>query len=168
MQLEGRTDIMEEPMKIRTAVSADASSMSSLLKQLVAAGKRKSATDEPFVLNNYIEDPERIICSLALDDDGTLLGFQSLKWASAGNRFEAPVGWGIIGTHVSPLAGRRGVGSRLFEVTKDAGRSAGLENIEAFISATNVEGQAYYEKMGFRTYRIAEGAICKCYRLMGA
>jgi len=154
-------------MKIRTAVSDDAPSMSSMLRQLVAAGKRKSPADEAYVLNNYINDPERILCSLAIEDE-TLLGFQSLKRATEGNRFGTPVGWGIIGTHVSPLAGRRGVGSRLFDVTREAGRSAGLESIEAFIGATNVEGQAYYEKMGFRTYRIADGAICKRYRLTGA
>ncbi|WP_162651410.1 GNAT family N-acetyltransferase [Lentilitoribacter sp. Alg239-R112] len=152
-------------MEIRTAVPTDAPQMSFMLKQLVASGKRTSPADEAFIMRNYIEDPDRILCSVAIDDDGTLLGFQSLMWALDGNRFETPVGWGIIGTHVSPLAGRRGVGSSLFDVTKKAAYDAGLENIEAFIGSTNVEGQAYYEKMGFRTYRIAEGAICKCCRL---
>lgn len=155
-------------MVIHTAVAADAPAMSSLLEQLVVAGKRTSPADATYVMRTYIADPERILCSLATDTDGMLLGFQSLKWAYAGNRFGTPVGWGIIGTHVSPLAGRRGVGSRLFEVTREAACKAGLENIEAFIGATNIEGQAYYEKMGFRTYRMAEGAICKCYRLKRA
>jgi len=153
-------------MEIRPAVRGDARSMSLLLNELVAAAKRRSAADEGSVLNNYIEDPELILCSLAVDGT-TILGFQSLKRASAGNRYGTPVGWGIIGTHVSPLASRRGVGSRLFEVTRDAGRNAGIEHIEAFIGAANVEGQAYYEKMGFRTYRIAEGAVCKRCRLTG-
>lgn len=131
-------------MEVRQAVSDDARSMSLMLNELVVAGKRKSAADESSVLNNYIAAPELIVCYLAIDDT-TLLGFQSLKLASAGNRYGTPVGWGIIGTHVSPLAGRRGVGTRLFEATREAGRNAGLENIEAFIGATNVEGQAYYE-----------------------
>lgn len=75
------------------------------------------------------------------------------------------MGWGIIGTHVSPLAARQGVGSGLFDVTKAAAVEAGIDNIEAFIGATNAEGQGYYEKMGFKTYRLAESAVCKVYRL---
>ena len=152
-------------MKIRTAVSSDAMSMSVMLKQLVTAGKRKSPSDEAFVLSNYIEDPKRVVCSVAFDGDGNLLGFQSLKWATEGNKYDTPVGWGIIGTHVSLKAGRQGVGTTLFEVTKAAARDAGLENIEACIGSANHEGQAYYEKIGFRTYRQADDAICKCYDL---
>lgn len=152
-------------MKFRTAVPTDAPSMSEMLRQLAAAGKRKSPSDEAFVLSNYISDPEGIRCTVALDDEGGLLGFQSLKWATEGNRFETPTGWGIIGTHVSPYAGRQVVGSRLFEVTKGAALEAKLENIEAFIGATNDEAQAYYEKMGFRTYRVTDEAVCKCYRV---
>lgn len=152
-------------MEIRTAVSLDATSMSNMLKQLVIAGKRKSPADKDFVLRNYIEDPQRIRCSVALDGNGNLLGFQSLKRATEGNKYDTPVGWGIIGTHVSLKAGRQGVGTKLFEVTKAAARNAGLENIEAYIGFTNIEGQDYYEKMGFRTYRHADEAICKCYHL---
>ncbi|WP_405402198.1 GNAT family N-acetyltransferase [Paracoccus sp. Ld10] len=152
-------------MQIRATVAADAMSMSAMLKQLVAAGKRTSSADKPFVLSNYIENPNRVACSVALDDDGTLRGFQSLKLAVEGNRFDTPVGWGIIGTHVSPKASRKGVGTTLFEVTKAAARNAGLETIEAYIASTNVAGQAYYEKIGFRTYRTADGSTCKCYHL---
>jgi ribosomal protein S18 acetylase RimI-like enzyme len=155
------------PVEIRTAVETDAPAMSAMLMQLVAAGKRTLPADEAFVLSNYIAPLGGIRCSLAFDNTGTLLGLQSLKTAFEGNPYDIPVGWGIIGTHVSPLAGRRGVGSRLFEATREAAREAGLENIEAFIGATNVEGQAYYETMGFRTYRITERAICKRYRVTG-
>lgn len=136
-----------------------------MLQMLVAAKKRISPADEDFVLSHYVSNPDGIRCSLALDDDGTLLGLQSLVRATVGNPYETPVGWGIIGTHVSPLAARRGVGSRLFAVTRTAAVEAGLENIEAFIGQKNAEGQAYYEKMGFRTYRLTDGAVCKCYRV---
>lgn len=134
-----------------------------MLQQLVAAGKRTLPADQAYVLSTYVENPARIRCSLAEDADGTVLGIQSLTRAMDGNRFNTPIGWGIIGTHVSPASGRRGVGSRLFEVTKQAARDAGLQKIEAFIGAANAEGQAYYEKMGFRTYRLADGAVCKAY-----
>ena len=152
-------------MQIRPAVATDVPSMSAMLAQLVAAGKRVSPADEAFLLHTYIENAERIECSVALDDEGTLLGFQSLRLARAGNQYDTPVGWGIIGTHVSPLAARRGVGSGLFRVTKAAARNAGLQDIEAFIAASNAEGLAYYEKMEFRTHRRTESAICKRFRM---
>lgn len=152
-------------MIIRTAVETDAAAMSEMLQELVAAGKRKSAADVDFVLSRYLTDPERIRCSLAEGEGGQLLGFQSLKRAGEGNPYGTPVGWGIIGTHVSPSAARQGVGSGLFAVSVTAAREAGLQNIEAFISADNGEGLAYYDKMGFRTYRFAEGAVCKRFDL---
>jgi GNAT superfamily N-acetyltransferase len=152
-------------MQIRTATPDDAPAMSAMLQLLVKAGKRTSPADEAFVLSHYITNPDGIRCSLAVDDDGSVLGFQSLIFSRAGNRYDTPVGWGIIGTHVSPLAARRGVGRQLFEVTKLAAEEAGLEKIEAFIGEKNAEGQAYYEKMGFGTYRLAEGAVCKCFEV---
>nr|WP_132273717.1 GNAT family N-acetyltransferase [Neorhizobium sp. JUb45] len=152
-------------MQIRTATPDDAPAMSAMLQLLVQAGKRISPAHEAFVLSHYIGNPDGIRCSLAEDDDGSVLGFQSLVLARDGNRYGTPIGWGIIGTHVSPLAARRGVGRQLFEVTELAAAAAGLEKIEAFIGEKNAEGQAYYEKMGFVTYRLAEGAVCKCYEV---
>jgi ribosomal protein S18 acetylase RimI-like enzyme len=152
-------------MKIRTVEQGDALAMSRMLQQLVDIGKRTAPADEAFVLANYIGDPDNILCSVCEDDACTLLGFQVLKLATPGNRFGTPDGWGIIGTHVSPLAARRGVGSKLFKVTKAAAIAAGLDRIEAFIGTGNAEGQAYYERMGFRTYRLAQDAVCKCIEL---
>jgi ribosomal protein S18 acetylase RimI-like enzyme len=154
-------------MKIRTAEPGDVPAMSEMLKLLVAAGKRKSPADEAFVLSHYVSRPGGIRCSLAIDDDGGLLGFQSLVLATEDNPYGTPIGWGIIGTHVSPLAARLGVGSRLFDVSRSAAAEAGLEAIEAFIGENNLEALAYYEKMGFRTYRLVPGSVCKAYRLAG-
>ncbi len=155
-------------MKIRQATANDAGAMSEMLRDLVAAGKRTAAAAAiAYVLDTYIGDPDRIACSLAHDADGALLGFQSLKRATGENRFGTPAGWGIIGTHVSPTAARRGVGTALFEVTKAAAIDGGIERIEAFIGDGNAEGLAYYEKIGFSTHRRAEGAICKVYDLAG-
>ena len=150
-------------MHIRTATETDAPAMSAMLRLLVQAGKRTSPADEAFVLSQYIANPDGIRCSLAIEDDGSVLGLQSLVLAREGNRYGTPVGWGIIGTHVSPLAARRGIGRQLFAVTKPAAAAAGLARIEAFIGERNAEGQAYYEKMGFVTYRLADGAVCKCF-----
>jgi ribosomal protein S18 acetylase RimI-like enzyme len=117
------------------------------------------------VLENYIQHADRIECSVAEDEDGHILGFQSLRYARADNPYGVAEGWGIIGTHVSPQAARRGVGSALFAVTRRAAEARGLKNIDASIGADNALGQSYYDAMGFMTYRQPEGLVCKVYRL---
>jgi ribosomal protein S18 acetylase RimI-like enzyme len=127
-------------------------------------GARKNS-DPGFVLRHYINHPDRIQCSVAIDDKGGILGFQSLKIARQTNPYGTPVGWGIIGTHVRPTAARRGVGRCLFSASQHAARSSGLEKIEAFIGADNEAALTYYEAMGFRSYRRKDGAICKAYEV---
>jgi GNAT superfamily N-acetyltransferase len=149
--------------RIRTAQTTDATAISAMLQDLVAAGKRTLPADEQFVLITYIANPNGILCSVAEDEEGAILGLQSLIRATEGNTYGVPVGWGTIGTHVSPIAARRGIGSNLFEATKPAAIAAGIEKIEAVIGSANLEAQAYYERMGFRTYRQTDTKICKCW-----
>lgn len=152
-------------MIFRPAIPADITAMSLLLEELIAVGKRKSAADAGFVKANYVANPNGIACTVAEDPDGAILGFQSLIHAEEGNRFGVQVGWGIIGTHVSPRAARRGIGKGLWAASLQAARATGLQNIDATISDDNTEGLAYYEAVGFRTYRTTEGAICKVFTL---
>ncbi|NSX55018.1 GNAT family N-acetyltransferase [Sulfitobacter sp. 1151] len=147
-------------MIVRDGIPEDVEQMSSFLRELTASGKRTRPDDEAFVLANYINDPDKICCSVA-EDEGVILGFQSLKKAKEGNQWGVEPGWGIIGTHTKPSAARRGVGRALFDMTRKAADEAGLSHIDASIGATNSEGLAYYEAMGFRTYRTLEGTICK-------
>ncbi|OAN71456.1 acetyltransferase [Sulfitobacter sp. EhC04] len=152
-------------MKIRQADISDVGQMSDFLTRLREMGKRRNPSDPPFVRRNYIEDPDSIRCSVAEDADGTVLGFQSLKRAVEGNIYDVTPGWGIIGTHIRPEAARRGVGRALFNATLEAARAAGLQHIDASIAADNPEGLAYYQAMGFETYRTPDGLICKRYSL---
>lgn len=152
-------------MRIREAVSADAEALSQVLEELRAAGKRKKAGDPAFVQSHYIAGPGQVRCSVAEDADGTLLGLQSLKRAWAGNPYDTPVGWGIIGTHIRPSAARRGVGRALFAASQEAARQAGLRQIEAAIGDANAEGLAYYAAMGFETYAQEPGLVRKCFTL---
>lgn len=153
-------------MQIRDAIVGDVQQMSAFLKELTASGKRTSPDDEVFVRAYYIEDPGKIRCSLA-EEDGVVLGFQSLKRAEAGNKWGVEPGWGIIGTHIRPSAARRGVGRALFTASRTAAEAASITNIDASIAANNPEALAYYEAMGFRTYRMPEGLICKCFEVTG-
>ncbi len=152
-------------MKIRPARVDDATGMAAVQNEIFSAGLRKAPTDITAVLENYIQHTDRIECSVAEDDDGRIMGFQSLRYARADNPYGVAEGWGIIGTHVSPQAARRGVGSALFAATRRAAEARGLKNIDASIGADNMLGQGYYDAMGFTTYRQPEGLVCKDYRL---
>jgi ribosomal protein S18 acetylase RimI-like enzyme len=152
-------------VSVLEACAYDAAAMSVVLEELVAAGKRSNRADADFVRTHYLEDPQRLHCFVAIDDREVLLGFQSLKRADAANPYGTQVGWGIIGTHIRPSSARSGVGSRLFAATIDGARKAGLPAIEAFIAEENEAALAYYEAMGFRTFRRPKGIICKVLRL---
>lgn len=150
-------------LKVRQAVKNDAFEVSQLLEELTAVGKRNLPSDENFVSNQYIEHTDNIRCSVAVDQSGEILGIQILKRACEANAFGVEPGWGIIGTHVKPSAARRGVGKALFAATFKAAKEAGLEKIDATIGANNPEGLAYYEAIGFRTYKTSDGKVSKCF-----
>lgn len=152
-------------MHIRPATPQDAQGMSAILTALTAANLRAAPDDETFALENYIIHADGIQCSLAVDDEGTILGLQSLRHATADNIYGVTPGWGIIGTHIRPTAARQGVGKALFAATQEAARDAGLAKIDATIGENNAGGLAYYSAMGFETYRTKDGAICKCYEV---
>ena len=150
-------------MIVRAAEVSDAEGIAEVLAELVAAGRRRKRCDREFVLKHYVTHPDKILCLVAQDVDGTILGFQSLKLALEDNEYGAPPGWGLIGTHIRPSAARRGAGRALFEATKQSARASGIPAMEAFIGSANSDGQAYYDAMGFRDYRYTETAVCKSF-----
>jgi len=154
-------------MQVREAAASDAQAMSEVLEELVAAGTRQNRSDPSFALSHYVEHPQRLHCFVAVNDEGKVMGLQSLKMADEANPYGTRPGWGIIGTHVRPCAARSGVGSRLFEATLAAAREAGLPAIEAYIAEQNTAALNYYEAIGFRTYRRPAGIVCKVLQLSG-
>lgn len=140
--------------------------MSSVLAAIITKTGRDRPHGSDFVLATYIADPYRIACTVALDDASKIMGFQSLRRAVPGNVYGAPVGWGIIGTHVAPWAGRQGVGSSLFAVTLQAARQGGIAKIDAGIGDQNEPGLRFYEACGFRTYKTERGLIHKVYEVL--
>ncbi|MES3110018.1 GNAT family N-acetyltransferase [Sphingomonas aurantiaca] len=137
--------------------------MSRVLREIIEHTGRERPNDETFVTRQYIANPASIRCTVAIDDEGVAVGFQSLVRAEGGNRYDVPAGWGIIGTHISPRAHRQGVGSALFRSSQEAAEQAGIEKIDAYIGADNASGHRYYEAMGFQTYRVPEGIVQKVY-----
>ena len=151
-------------IEIRSVRIDDADGMSKVLKEIIDATGRLRDYDRSHVIGLYIAGPNSIACHVAVADS-ELLGFQSLQRATEGNPYGVAVGWGIIGTHVSPRAARKGVGSALFSATHKAASDAGLKHIDASIGEDNAMGLAYYEAIGFRAYRTSTGRICKQYIL---
>lgn len=150
-------------MRCRQAVAEDAEAMSEVLVEIVAKTGRQRRTEPSFVISNYIDHPEGVRCTVAVDEQNNLFGFQSLIRSWPGNPYGVPPGWGIIGTHISPRAHRKGVGTALFAVTKVAAEAAGLLNIDAFIGRDNASALRYYEAMGFREYRHQDDVVQKAY-----
>lgn len=150
-------------MKVRPAIVTDAQGMSAVLTEILIGKRSGRASDPEHIRDFYIEHSDRIQCAVAVDDNGTILGFQSLKVAAEGNIYDVPLGWGVIGTYVRLEVGRQGIGSALFVETTLAARQAGISKIDATIGSDNDLGLGYYDAMGFRAYREKPSAICKCY-----
>jgi len=136
---------------IRPAQPTDADDMAEVQNAIHRAGLRSSPVDVALVRERYLDPAYRVACTVA-EQDGRVVGFQSLKLAWPDNPYAVPEGWGIIGTHIHPGAGRSGLGRRLFAETLAAAKAAGLRHIDASIGADNGPALAYYTAMGFRPY----------------
>ena len=145
-------------IEIRPARAADAEDMAEVQNAIYRAGLRTSAVDVAMVRERYLDMEYRVACSVA-ERNGQVVGFQSLKRAWPGNPYDVPEGWGIIGTHIRPDAGRTGLGRRLFATSLAAAKAAGLRHIDATIGANNPPALAYYSAMGFVPYRDSGDAI---------
>ena len=153
---------------IREAVPEDAPGMSAVLREIIAATGRERPSDPGFVLATYVRNPAGLRCSVAVEGEGgAVLGFQSLIRAVPGNPYGLPDGWGIIGTHISPRAHRRGIGTALFAASRKAAELAGLDRIDACIGATNETALRYYEAQGFQTHREAGAEVHKAFAVRG-
>ena len=150
----------------RASVPKDAKAMSSILAEILCLWKSDRPSDPGHVLAHYINNPDRVACTVAVGDSGKILGFQSLKRALAGNQYGVTPGWGIIGSYVRGSAAGKGVGHLLFRASHDAARQAGLPAIDATIGAENKSGLTYYDAIGFYTYLTPPGRIRKRYDLV--
>ena len=121
------------------------------------------ACDPAYVTSHHIAAADQMTCTVALDPQrhGMVLGFQSLKLAQAKNIYGVTPGWGVIGTYVALDTGRKGIGKQLVDATFAFAQQAGLSDIDATIGAENAQGIAYYEAMGFQTYRRWETSVSK-------
>lgn len=152
----------------RPATPADAPQMNALLADILDNWGSDRPRGVDHVIDHYISHPDSLSCTVALADDGRVIGFQSMRLLKEGNPFGVPAGWGFIGTYVSLTAGRNGTGRALFEATKVAAIQANVIAIDATIGKDNAAGLGYYEAIGFRTYRTSDTAISKRFDISSA
>lgn len=144
---------------IRPARPFDAGAMANLLNAIIAKGGTTALTDPVTgdVLRDWMARGD--IWHLA-ELNGEVLGFQ---WI--GGRENLPEGACDIATFVAIGKHGLGVGSKLFEATKKAAKTAGFTWINATIMAHNEGGLAYYGSRGFETWAQPDGRIAKRYDL---
>lgn len=149
---------MSTGITLRPATGDDAEAMAAVQNAIFAAGLRATPVDAGRMREIYLDHPGTLTTTVAIRD-GALIGFQWLGRAWPQNDYGVTPGWGMIGTHIRPDAGRSGIGRRLFAATLAAARQAGLAHIDASIGEDNAPALAYYSAMGFRPYRKSEGRI---------
>ena len=140
-------------MIIRPATVADVPQMTVLLNEIIAIGgttAHQTPFDNDKMLHHYLARPEVVSCLVA-EENGAVLGFQYLAWASDPDD-PMPDGWAIIASFVAQSAAGKGVGQHLFAATKESAATAGVETIDATIRADNVAGLRYYGGLGFVDY----------------
>lgn len=143
---------------LRSARAGDASDMCTVQNRIFEAGLRRHPATEDGIRDNYLSHEHTVSLTVA-EKDGEVVGFQSLKKAWPGNPYGVEPGWGIIGTHIRPDAGRAGLGRRLWARSLRAAQEAGLEHIDAHIGATSEGALAYYQAMGFVPFENLGDAI---------
>ena len=154
---------------VRKATRNDAEQMAALLNEIIRIGgttAHRTEFDAVRMFEHYIASEHSISCVVALDE-GEVLGFQSLAWPDPKHHGPNPIApdWGIIATFAKVGRTQSGIGTALFKHTLVAARQAGVPSIDATIRHENTGGQAYYRKMGFRTYRQSADTVSKEFRI---
>lgn len=140
-------------MIVRKATLKDRPAMTAILNEIIAIGGTTAYERplEPSYFDRFIDasDPKTFL--YVLEADGKLVG---LQWTEPLDPPNAHIGG--IATFAQPGTTQRGIGSALFETTKQVSRAAGYTEIEAKIRADNAGGLRYYSKMGFTDHTITK------------
>jgi L-amino acid N-acyltransferase YncA len=129
-------------MIVRIANAADASGMTLVLNAVIAEGGT-TAHETPMSaadVQAYFVDGSDVLSSVVAEDEGTIIGWQSVGWWHDDPH---------IGTFVRPGLQAGGIGRGLFAATLAVLRDTDLDRIIAWIRADNAPGLAYYARIGF-------------------
>ncbi len=165
-------------MNQRMAVAADVPSACRILNGIIQIGGTTAYEDqlsEAHFAEHFLTGESSVSCIVCEDDNGTILGFQSL-----GINNKLPVGWVDIATFARAEPKVSGVGAALFaasklllskqDLSKQVLSNHVLSNhvqasqyhmINATIRADNKPGLTYYNKMGFVDYHCEKSVPLK-------
>lgn len=135
---------------VRKAIALDAGSMARLLNDIIAEGGTTAMTRKVISqdLRDWMDyDPSQSAWHVALDGEEQVQGFQ---WIEPRNGL--PTGACDIATFVRIGKTGLGIGSALFDATRQAAEELGYKWINANIRADNEGGLIYYQSRGFRDY----------------
>ncbi|MCP4487172.1 MAG: GNAT family N-acetyltransferase [Gammaproteobacteria bacterium] len=140
-------------LDIRKADRNDSKELCSILNEIIEIGgttgfENKLSESE---FESYFLNGENYICCFLAENNGLVLGFQSLSLHP-----NLSDGWADIATFARVSPKFRGVGTTLFESTLNFARHQNIDAINATIRADNKSGLSYYSKMGFKDYSIAK------------
>ena len=140
---------------IRSAHADNIEGMRTLLNEIIRVGGTTAITNElsaDEMREWFISGENVVLCFVAVDSDGAIVGFQSLS------KYDTlPADWVDIATFASRSRHKSGVGRALFAHTREAASRLGFAAINATIRVENVGGLAYYSRMGFETYLVEDG-----------
>ncbi|MGB3408546.1 MAG: GNAT family N-acetyltransferase [Jannaschia sp.] len=144
---------------IRKAQPFDAGAMADVLNAIIAQGGTTALTQPVTgdVLREWMATGD---IWHAAEVEGEILGFQ---WV--GPHADLPSDACDIATFVALGKHGLGVGSKLFEATRKAAKSAGYRWINATIRADNAGGLAYYRSRGFETWAERGERVAKRFNL---
>lgn len=146
-------------LKVRQATLEDGPLLCELLNEIILIGGT-TALETPMtsaeLTAHYINGPDCLTCFVAQENDSCPIGFQMLV-----KNAELPADWADIGTFTKRRSRNSGVGTALFERTRRKAFGFGLVAINATIRADNHGGLSYYNRMGFKTYKIVGGVPLK-------
>ncbi len=143
----------------RQAQQDDVPALCTLLNEIIGIGGTtafEDPMDEAAFAGWFLSGPDRLSCLVALDEDQRPVGFQTLaRKAALGDD------WVDIATFAQVGGTQRGIGTALFTETLAFARGHGAAWINATIRADNTGGLAYYDRMGFETYKTDPGVPLK-------
>jgi L-amino acid N-acyltransferase YncA len=142
-------------IRTQRAATGDCREMAELLNDIIKAGGTTALTDPVSAgdLRDWVlfSQPDHSTCQVARDSQGAVVGYQ---WI--GPNATLPPGAVDIATFVRMGQTGLGIGSRLFDATRQAAQQLGYIWINATIRADNESGLTYYQSRGFRDWRFDE------------
>ncbi|MEL6466342.1 MAG: GNAT family N-acetyltransferase [Pseudomonadota bacterium] len=140
---------------VRRAIALDAPSMADLLNPIIQEGSTTAIanTVSGNDLVEWMAEKGRAAWHVALNEAEQVVGFQ---WIAQGGDY-LPADAAEIATFVQVGQTGLGIGSKLFDATRNAAKDLGYTWINANIRADNEGGLIYYQSRGFQDYGRIEG-----------